>query len=239
MHYLLEKEGHTFVMAGTGRQALAALEHESFDAILMDVQMPEMDGLEATAAIRAAEAGTDRHVPIIAMTAHAMIGDRERFLASGMDGYLAKPIDARLLVQTLAGLTNEKEGEQPTLEPARALIPNNHIVNEEASLTRVGGDTELLGILIDIFLSDSPGWLEDVRKAAAIRDLPRLRRAAHTLKGAAASFGAEETCEAAFRLEEMGRLGQTAGAGVALAELESALERLREALPQLRARTII
>jgi HPt (histidine-containing phosphotransfer) domain-containing protein len=101
-------------------------------------------------------------------------------------------------------------------------------------VARVGGDEELLGSLIDIFLADSPGWLEDVRGAATAGDAAKLRRAAHTLKGAAASFGAEEACAAALRLEEMGRRGQADGAEVALAELERALTRLRAALPGLR-----
>src|SRR5208337_4987123 len=94
---LLEKRGHTVVVAANGREALKALEKEEFDLVLMDVSMPEMDGLEAARAIRAAEQTTGAHLPIIAMTAHAMKGDRERCLAAGMDGYLAKPVQAREL----------------------------------------------------------------------------------------------------------------------------------------------
>ena len=110
---LLEKEGHTLVLAANGAEALAAFRRGRFDAILMDVQMPEMDGLEATARIRATEEGTGRHIPIVAMTAHAMIGDRERCLEAGMDAYLAKPLDARLLSQTLASIAE--------LRPVRGL----------------------------------------------------------------------------------------------------------------------
>ena len=97
----LEKEGHHVTLACDGRQALAAIERENFDVVLMDVQMPEMDGFEATAAIRAQERDTGKRLPILAMTAHAMAGDRERCLAAGMDGYIAKPIRARELIELL------------------------------------------------------------------------------------------------------------------------------------------
>jgi CheY-like chemotaxis protein len=99
---MLEKVGHTVVVANNGKEALETLAGQAFDAVLMDVQMPEMDGLEATAAIRAAEQESGRHLPILALTAHALIGDRERFLQAGMDGYLAKPIQSAQLLQALA-----------------------------------------------------------------------------------------------------------------------------------------
>jgi CheY-like chemotaxis protein len=99
---MLEKNGHSVVVAGNGREALHALEGQEFDAVFMDVQMPEMDGFEATAAIRELERGTQRRLPIVALTAHAMTGDRDRCLAAGMDGYLTKPIDSAKLLQALA-----------------------------------------------------------------------------------------------------------------------------------------
>ena len=98
---VLEKQGHHVTVAADGRQAIAALAREPFDVVLMDVQMPEMDGFEATAAIRAAEQGTGRHLPIIAMTAHAMQRDRERCLAAGMDDYISKPLNTPLLLEML------------------------------------------------------------------------------------------------------------------------------------------
>ena len=108
---LLEKMGHCVAVAGNGREALAALDVESFDLVLMDVQMPEMDGLEATAAIRQREQTTGAHVPILAMTAHNMKGDRERCLEAGMDGYVAKPIRPHELMEAIEALT-------PSLEPS-------------------------------------------------------------------------------------------------------------------------
>jgi CheY-like chemotaxis protein len=99
---MLKKKGHVVVTVNNGREAIETLADQDFDAVLMDVQMPEMDGLQTTAAIRAAEEGTDRHLPILAVTAHAMSGDREDCLGAGMDGYLAKPIQSAQLLQALA-----------------------------------------------------------------------------------------------------------------------------------------
>jgi CheY-like chemotaxis protein len=105
MMRLLEKRGHRVDTAANGREACEALHRQSYDVILMDVQMPEMTGLEATAAIRQVELGTGRHIPIIAMTAHAMNGDRERFLACGMDGYVSKPIVLKELIDVLGKIS--------------------------------------------------------------------------------------------------------------------------------------
>ncbi|MCR4414807.1 MAG: response regulator, partial [Thermoguttaceae bacterium] len=125
---LLEKHGHRVVVAQNGREVLEAVQRERFDAVLMDVQMPEMDGFEATEAIRRQEQGTGRRLPIIAMTAHAMKGDRERCLAAGMDGYVAKPVQSRELLAALDAATAEKS-DQParpddakTAEPAPAEV---------------------------------------------------------------------------------------------------------------------
>jgi two-component system, sensor histidine kinase and response regulator len=101
---LLERRGHTVVVVKTGKEALAAWKRESFDVILMDVQMPEMDGFEATSAIREAERITGGHTRIIAMTAHAMTGDRQRCLTAGMDGYISKPIQVQTLFEVIANV---------------------------------------------------------------------------------------------------------------------------------------
>ena len=102
---LLEKQGHEVVVAMTGRQVLERMEQGAFDLVLMDVQMPEVDGFEATARIRARERAAGWHTPILATTAHALKGDRERCLAAGMDGYLAKPVQPRELIEAIARLT--------------------------------------------------------------------------------------------------------------------------------------
>src|SRR5579871_3890895 len=147
---VLERLGHRVQVANNGREAIERAEAEQFDLILMDVQMPEMDGLEATSAIRAAEAGTGKHVPIVAMTAHAMKGDREKCLGAGMDGYLAKPIRIDDLKQVISGAgQNRSVGQPPEHEPFRA-------VGELRSLLdSVMGERSLLAEMAELWLADS------------------------------------------------------------------------------------
>ena len=197
---LLERRGHKVTIAANGREALTALDGQPFDVVLMDVQMPEMGGFEATAAIRALEAERKAsRLPIIAMTAHAMKGDRERCLAAGMDEYLTKPLDPRqlcALVERMAGgaATGHSGGELMS-------IPSE-------VLARVGGDRELLAEISRLFVDDAPRHLAKIREALSARDGEALRRAAHGLKGAAANFDAEGVVRAARALEEMGRTGE-------------------------------
>ena len=110
--HLIERRGHSVIVAENGRQAIEAIERHKFDLVLMDVQMPEMGGLEATRIIREKEKGSGQHLPIIAMTAHAMQGDREQCLEAGMDGYLAKPIDPKTFLQTVEGISQHAAGSE-------------------------------------------------------------------------------------------------------------------------------
>jgi CheY-like chemotaxis protein/HPt (histidine-containing phosphotransfer) domain-containing protein len=248
---LLEKEGHTVSVAGNGREALERLQIADcrlqiekpgvpssqsaisnlqsaipFDLVLMDVQMPEMDGLEATARIRQAEQGTGRRLPILAMTAHAMKGDRERCLAAGMDGYIAKPIHVRELLQRIEALLPP---EPPP--PARSVAEPGQGVWEPANaLARVGGDARLLRELVRLFLTECPRWLGEIRAAVAGRDAGRLRQAAHSLKGSLGTFGARAAFEAAQRLENLARVGELAGAEQTCARLAGALADLEPVL---------
>ena len=198
---LLQRRGHRVTIANNGREALAAIDGETFDAVLMDVQMPEMGGFEATAGVRAREQGTDVHLPIIAMTAHAMKGDRERCLAAGMDEYITKPLDSKRLcavVENLVGGSASPEApEAPAGEGSRSQYA--------AVLARVGGDAGLLAEICRLFIDDVPGHLEKIRAALDDRDGEALRRAAHAYKGAAANFEADAVVRAARQLEEMGR----------------------------------
>jgi signal transduction histidine kinase/DNA-binding response OmpR family regulator len=193
---LLERRGHHVTIAVNGREALAALARHRFDVVLMDVQMPEMGGFEATGAIREAERATGAHVPIIAMTAHAMKGDRERCLTAGMDEYLTKPLDSRRLCTLVEQIAT---GRQPVeMDPPPAEI-------SDQVLARVGGDRQLLAEISRLFVDDAPRHLERIREALEQRDGESLRRAAHGLKGAAANFEAEGVVTAARTLEEIGR----------------------------------
>jgi PAS domain S-box-containing protein len=224
---LLERHGHSVVVAGNGREALAALERQPYDVVLMDVQMPELGGLEATEHIRAGERGTGRHVPIIALTAHAMKGDREKCLAAGMDAYLSKPIQARELLHALAALA---PGSAPAAPAAPARDGGDQLVDWAQALAGTGGDAELLQELVRLFLAECPGWLAQIRDAIARQDPAQLRRAAHTLKGTLCTLGARPASAVAQRLELMGRTAELGGSEKTLAELEAVLDQLRPAL---------
>ncbi len=224
---LLEKEGHSVVVANNGKEALAILERDpAFDVVLMDVQMPEMDGLEATAALRRREAGTGRRLPILAMTAYAMKGDRERCLDAGMDGYISKPIRARELLDAVAGLT-AKAPEAPPEAPA---LPPEEAPDWAAAEARVGGDKQHLAELVRIFLGQCPGWVEELRRGVAAGDAAPVKTAAHNLKSCLGSFSAQAAYDDALRLETMARGGDLSGAGDVLRALEDKLGRLRTAL---------
>jgi two-component system sensor histidine kinase/response regulator len=218
---LLQKQGHAVTVAGNGKEALAALERDPFDVVLMDVQMPEMDGFQATAVLRERERQTGRHVPVVAMTAYAMKGDREKCLEAGMDAYLAKPIQPGELLRVLAGLEPAPaDGADAPFDVARAR-------------EQVGGDEHLLAELAALFCRESPRWLAEVRAAVAAGDAAGLRRFAHTLKGSAGTFGACAVSTVAQRLETMGQTGDLVGGDAACAELAAAMERLRPALEAL------
>ena len=222
---LLEERGHSVEVVNNGRAAVERVAEQPFDVVLMDVQMPDMDGIEATAAIRQAEAQTGGHVPIIAMTAHAMKGDRERFLAAGMDGYVAKPVRPHELYAAVeGGGPNDEDG---------LLSPADLPFEWGAALERVGGDEDMLRELAEMFFAECPKLMQQIREHIAGANGPELRRAAHTLKGSAHVFGAEVAAEAAHRLEEIGREEAFADAEEALALLEDEVARL---LPALRER---
>src|SRR5439155_25785749 len=206
---LLQRRGHRVTIARNGKEALAAIERHRFDAVLMDVQMPEMGGFEATAEIRARERDSGRHLPIVAMTAHAMKGDRERCLECGMDEYLSKPLDSR----RLCAMVESVAAGQPA--PPSSADDHRGVANYEAVLARVGGDTELLADVSRLFIDEVPGHSEEIRSALDARDADALRRTAHTLKRAAANFDAAALVGAARQLEEMGRTGEFTDCDVA------------------------
>jgi CheY-like chemotaxis protein/HPt (histidine-containing phosphotransfer) domain-containing protein len=227
---LLEKRGHTVVTVSTGRQVLDALAHDTFDVVLMDLQMPEMGGLDTAMAIRQREHETGRHIPIIAMTAYAMQGDRERCLAAGMDDYIAKPIHMQTLLDAIAHTAT-----MPVAPPVSAPSATHAdmIFDRAVALMRTEGDLELLQELVVLFLDDCPKVLANLRQAMLASDAPTLERLAHTLKGAVENFAAHPTAAAAQRLEILGRQGNMQEAKSAYASLETEITRLMKALRTL------
>jgi CheY-like chemotaxis protein len=231
------------VIAGNGKEALAAYERTAFDLILMDVQMPEMDGFAATRAIREREAlaratsdpqsAATSHIPIVAMTAHAMKGDRERCLEAGMDSYVAKPLRSDLLFEVLESVAVPL-GEPPrdvAVVEAEAAEP---AFDREAVLARVEGDQELLREIVALFLGETPELLRAIQESLERRDATALERNAHALKGSVGNFGAKTAYEIALKLETMGRAGDLSGAPETFAELEAKISRLELALAALK-----
>ncbi len=227
---LLEKRGHTVIQATNGHEALTAYERYPIDVILMDVQMPDMDGFEATEAIRTKERATGRHIPIIAMTAHAMKGDRERCLQAGMDAYVAKPIRAGELFETIESVV--KIGRKSALEAADS-SGGEPTMDWSAAIKHLEGDVELLKEMAEVFLDQSDTLMARMKKAMAEGDAYTLERAAHTLKGSVSNFAARRAYEAAQKLEHIGRKFDLSRAEQAYEELEQELERLKPALVAL------
>jgi CheY-like chemotaxis protein len=194
----------------------------------MDVQMPDLGGFEATAAIREKERTVGRRTPIVALTARAMKGDRERCLEAGMDAYVSKPIQARELTATIqAILTGAARDEAPE---ARA-----REVSVEAALEQAGGDREIVCELLEVFRGECPSMLEAVREAVRKRSAADLRLSAHLLKGAVGAFGAGAAFQAGMRLEQMGKDGNLLGVEEGLQDLEAAMTRLGPALAEMEA----
>jgi signal transduction histidine kinase/CheY-like chemotaxis protein/HPt (histidine-containing phosphotransfer) domain-containing protein len=227
--HVLQKAGHAPLAVGNGKEALAALNREAFDLVLMDVQMPEMGGFEATRAIREQEIQTGRHLPIVAMTAHAMKGDRERCLDAGMDEYVSKPIQKADLFRAIQAVIPSGSGGTETVK-AVATLP--HAFDRQTALERVGDDEEALSEVINLFLYDVPRQMDEIRTAIREGDHQRLESAAHCLRGAAGCLGGNRTAAAALRLESLGKLANLSGATEGLNELEHELKRFINEISQ-------
>ena len=223
---ILRKRGHQVVTVETGREVLTAIEQGEFDLVLMDLQMPDMGGLDATAAIRAGELGTSKRLPIVALTARAMKGDREVCLAAGMDAYLTKPIRAAELLS----LIEEFMSERPGVPNVPAVAPEAPAFDPADVLARVEGDRELLTELVEIFQSELPARMAEIARSVAEQDAAGLQRAAHTLRGSIASFGARFAAQAALALEMAGRTADLTSTDTQLRELQHEVGRLADAL---------
>jgi CheY-like chemotaxis protein len=221
---ILQKRGHSVTIAQNGREAVDLFRAQRFDVILMDVQMPIMDGFHATAAIRAAQDKTMDATPIIAMTAHAMRGDREKCLAAGMDAYLAKPIDVKELLTMIEGARRNGDGER------EMPVEVENVIDVESALKRLAGDADLFRELADMFAEDAPKLVEALETAIAEGRGSAVQRAAHSLKGLAANFGAAPMVAVAQEVELAGKREEIEIARGKLAELKQRLSTLQEAL---------
>jgi two-component system, sensor histidine kinase and response regulator len=222
---ILEKLGHHVTLANNGREALDKSRSSKFDLILMDVQMPDLDGLEATKLIRMAEKSTGKHLRIIAMTAHAMKGDRERCIDAGMDAYLSKPIRIEELKAALS------EFGQPHTTPANSSVKSEIDFSEIGSVDRlldgVLGDRQLLREIAELWLRDSSKQIEQLEAGFKQNDPAMVQKAAHAIKGSVGNFGATTAQEAAREIESLASNGDLASAKAAFKSLSQALEKVR------------
>jgi PAS domain S-box-containing protein len=232
---ILQRLGHHVVIAADGRAALAALEQSgrgAFDLVLMDLQMPVMGGLEATAAIRKAEGASGTHLPIVALTAHAMRGDRERYVEAGLDGYVTKPIDGVELTRVIDEVV--PSGAAPRGAPADVLVvpceASRPPFDRPVVRARLGDNARLFEKMVRLFLEDCPTRMRAMRRAIAVGNGEALREPAHALKGAAANFAAAPVVEAARQLELQGKNGDLSQSLAAYYVLNREMQRLRRAL---------
>jgi two-component system sensor histidine kinase/response regulator len=215
---LLEKRRHIVTVVGNGKEALAALDKKDYDLVLMDVQMPEMDGIRATAILREKKDFTRKHQPVVAMTALAMNGDRERCLAAGMDGYLSKPIRPQELDELLDVYTRLSSEE---VVPAEATSISESSFDADDLMVRIDGDRALLGELVEIFRVDYPTSIQAAQRAIDSANGEELCRAGHALKGALANLSAIKASALAAELEDMGQ-------NLGVSEAQSTLDELND-----------
>ncbi len=244
---ILQKQGHSVEVVFNGKHAVDAVQSDHFDVILMDVQMPEMDGLEATAEIRRQEQKTGAHVPIIALTAHALSGDRQRCLAAGMDGYLQKPFYPADLHNALSpygagpGCANPGEpaaANKPGCNEAPVQGAENEVLDAAEALARAGGSKKLLCRVLQVFLENLPAMWTDIQTSVANMDAAAIQHSAHTLKGSASVIGARQATTTARELEMMAKSGMLESVGIALDTLDRDLKRLTPAVADLRDQSV-
>jgi CheY-like chemotaxis protein len=224
---LMEKWQYDYTIVENGRLALEALTSGSYDLVLMDVQMPDMDGIEATRSIRSLEKQTGGHVPIIAMTAHAIKGDREACLQAGMDDYVSKPIDADKLYALITDLASS--------DTARHASRESDIEAAREILSVFDNDWDFFNEVVEIFQDDYPRHLETLRQARSTDDAEAFSRAAHSLKGMLRNFNADAPAEKAHQLERMGAGGDVPADAGLIDQLEADLKALSDTLNDIRA----
>ncbi len=246
---ILERMGHDVTCAGSGREALALIAARVFDAVFMDVQMPEMDGLQATAAVRAGEVSSGgRHMPIIAMTAYALAGDRDRCLDAGMDGYVSKPVKPekiREALEQIVGIPHRIDEFSVHTSSDKCAVVESGIehtgvpitvpvipVFDRAGLVSRLGDEDLVDMFLGKFRAGMPGYLDKLRSELDSGNLEKIQAAAHGIKGTAANIGAEQVRQAALDMEIAAKAGDVARLGIVMSCITEAYEAfVRETAP--------
>ena len=226
---LLNRRGHQVTVVENGKQAVEAVARETFDLVLMDLQMPVMGGLEATAEIRTREAESGGHLWIVAMTAHVMPGDKERCLAAGMDGYLGKPIDPKALYAEV------EDGFSQVTTPAVPQAPSSSTIDRDELLQRLYGDEQLAADVVRLFVDECPTMVDAVGSALAQRDVEQVRKAAHTLKGSASTAAAHRVADAARTIERLAAEGHLDALDEAWAQLSKEATLLLQGPQPIRA----
>jgi two-component system sensor histidine kinase/response regulator len=242
---MLETAGHSVTLVSNGREAVEAYNKLNFDLVFMDVQMPEMDGVEATRLIRQQQQKQGAHIRIVAMTAHAMTGDREKYLSAGMDDYVAKPISREDLMNAIArnaappnASAQSGADSMPTAQIASGSengvspVPAVEIwINQEKLLERVGGDQELLVTMAGLFPEETQKCLSALEAARSAKNASEVHMNSHTLKGICNMFDAELAAGAALDLEitaKEGALGTETQMNTLRAELDRAVQAVRQ-----------
>ena len=227
----LERQGHFPVVAGNGQEALDMLASRCFDVVLMDVRMPGMDGLQTVRRIRTADPGRiNPGIAVIAMSAQAMKGDRERFLEAGMDDYLSKPVDFSRLREALRAATSRRM--RCAAKPLQADAGHDaaRVFDRQEALERLGGDEQFLWELIEVFSADAPARLTELEAAVQAGDAAASREIAHSIKGGATAVGAVAVQGMAQAIEDAAAAGETASMQENLARLRFELSRALEVL---------
>jgi PAS domain S-box-containing protein len=227
---LLEKSGHGATIVASGSEAVEAVERQAFDAVLMDINMPGLDGIAATSVLREREAQIGgRRLPIVALTAHALEGDEQRLLDAGMDAYLAKPFEPGDLFAVLERIAPRDRARAPMPEPSRAM--GETVVDREKLLEQTGGDVDLLRQVVEVFLEEKASMLAAARGAVERGDAAEIARTAHRIKGTCVTLAARLAGEAAAQLERVGRAGD-------LRHVRGLLELLEERVRQVEAELV-
>jgi CheY-like chemotaxis protein/HPt (histidine-containing phosphotransfer) domain-containing protein len=229
---MVESWGHTAVVVANGEAALAAMEETAFDLVLMDVEMPVMSGFEATARVRVREREARLpHTRIVALTAYAMKGDRERCLAAGMDEYLSKPISRASLfavLQKLSLTSSNGEPEGPAAGSPASVKPRHLAFDRRAALDRLDGDEELLREVLDVFFDDTPKQLQILKDAIVRREVDVVVRQSHSLKGACLNVGAQVLGNLALEIEAACKRGRLTEMDSLIQDFERGFEHLRQ-----------